>query len=124
MMNWRKLKNEWKPYDKHKKVKEEKYLKQGRGFYQKEQPTPEKKPDFEEILAHFAKASKKRYNDIEAKLKDQQATLRNQHASILNIEKQVRNFLRLLYKRLPGTLSSNIETNLRAYVLTVTTQGE
>ena len=48
--DWRKPKKEWLPYDEYKKVKEEKYRLNTRGFYQKKEVVQEKKTDFEEIL--------------------------------------------------------------------------
>ena len=47
--DWRRPKMKWLPYDEYKKEKEEKYEKNGRNFYQKKEPTPEMKPDFETI---------------------------------------------------------------------------
>lgn len=57
---WRKPKKKWLPYDEYKKVKEEKYIQQGCGFYQKEKTLPKKKNDFEAMLARFAVALEKR----------------------------------------------------------------
>lgn len=92
--DWRKNKKTWLPYDEYNKSKEEKFEQKGKGFYQRKEPAPEKKPDFESMLARFAAALEKRHDETEAAIREQQALmtyqqtlLRNQQASILNIEK-------------------------------------
>lgn len=57
--DWKKTKKEWLPYDGYKKGKEEKYRQQGHKFYQKEQSDPEKKNDFEAMLARFVATSER-----------------------------------------------------------------
>ena len=46
--------------------------KKARGFYQKEESMQEKKLDFKDMLTRFAVASKKRHNDTDATIEDQQ----------------------------------------------------
>lgn len=89
-----KAKKEWFPYDEYKKKKEEKYRQTNRGYYQKEQPTPDKKLDFESILNRLWKPLKKR-NDTT------KANVRNHQASINNIETQLGQLTKLVNERLP-----------------------
>ncbi|XP_023748419.1 uncharacterized protein LOC111896683 [Lactuca sativa] len=109
--NWQKPKKEWLPYDEYKKAKEEKYTQKARGFYQKEEPVQEKKPNLEEMLTKFVAASEKRHNDHDVAIQDTRTMLRNQQASIHNIEKQLGKLAQQINQRAPGELLSNTENN-------------
>ena len=105
--NWRKPKREWLPYNKYKKQKEEKYRQIDRGFYEKEQPPPEKKVDLESTLHRFMEVSKKRYVEKDAVIredqnimKEQQALLRSDQALIQNIEVQLGQLTTLVQDKL------------------------
>lgn len=54
-------KDQRNPKKKCKKSKEEKYKQRGRGFYQRQEPALEKKPDFKLMLTLFTTASEKRH---------------------------------------------------------------
>lgn len=90
---WRKRKKEWFPYDEYKKAKEEKFRQTRRGYYQKEQPPPEMKPDFDSMWNRFMEASEKMHDAIDS-------TLRNQQASIADAETQVGQLTQLVHERL------------------------
>ena len=91
--DWRKPK-ECLPNDEYKKAKEEKYRQQCRRFDQKEQPTPEKKNEFEPMLARFTAASEKRHDETDV-------VLQNQQALIHIIEQQTSQLSRQFNERLP-----------------------
>ncbi|XP_023741082.1 uncharacterized protein LOC111889173 [Lactuca sativa] len=142
--DWRKPKK-WLPYDEYKKAKEEKYEQRGRGIYQREEPTVEKKSDFESMLTRFAAVSEQRHEVTEVTIKEkqlaikeqqlmmkeqkdmmknQQALLRNQQASILNIEKQLGQLATQFNERALGGLLGNTEQNPRgAHIQAITTRS-
>lgn len=92
--DWRKPRNEWLPYYKYKKQKDEKYRKIGRGFYQEEQPPSNNKSEFELMLARFAVIYQKGHDAIDS-------TIRNQQATIKNMKTQLGQMNRLVNDRLP-----------------------
>lgn len=81
---WRKPKKEWLSYEDYKKQKEENFRQTGRGFYQKEQPLPEKKVDLKSMLARFMEASEKRHDENDVVIRDQQLLMRDQQVLLRN----------------------------------------
>ncbi|XP_023749067.2 uncharacterized protein LOC111897346 [Lactuca sativa] len=67
------LDEDWRK-PKYKKAKEEKYEQRGRGIYQREEPTVEKKSDFESMVTRFAAVPEKRHEVTEATISNQRAT--------------------------------------------------
>ncbi|XP_052624758.1 uncharacterized protein LOC128132285 [Lactuca sativa] len=109
--DWRKPKKEWLPYEEYKKAKEEKYRQKGRGFYQKEDLTQERKPSLEEMLTKFVAASEKRHSDHDGAIQETRTMLRNQQASIHNIETQLGQLAQQINQRSLGELPSKTENN-------------
>ncbi|XP_023763338.1 uncharacterized protein LOC111911826 [Lactuca sativa] len=123
--DWRKPKKEWLPYDEYKKAKEEKYNKKAKGFYQKEEPVQERKPNLKEMLTKFVFAFEKIHNDTDAAIQEQRKIIRNQKAFIHNIEKQLGQLAQQINQRQPGELPSNTEKNRRMdHLNSITTYSE
>ena len=53
-----------------RRKKEEKYRQTGGGFYQKEQPPAERKPDLETMLIKFMEASEKRHEATDSAINE------------------------------------------------------
>ncbi|XP_023750329.1 uncharacterized protein LOC111898666 [Lactuca sativa] len=95
--------------------------KKKRGYYQKEEPTQERKPNLEEMLTKFVAASEKRHNDRDAAIQETRTMLRNQKASIHNIETQLGQLAQQINQRSPGELPSKTENNPRGTHINIVT---
>lgn len=68
-------------------------------------------------MVEFMGTTESRMNTIEV-------VQRNQEASIRNLEKQIRQLVKIIFERTLGTLPSNIEINLREHVHAISTNKE